>query len=111
MNNVKTYLKKNDRVMVVAGKDKGKAGKITKILPSKNRAVVEGVQVVKRHTKPGPTHSGGIIEKESSVHISNLMLICPKCTDPVRISKKTLEDGTRVRVCKKCGEALMADSK
>lgn len=111
MKKLKTYLKKNDRVMVIAGKDKGKAGKINRILPSKNRAIVEGVQMVKRHTKPGPTHSGGIIEKESSIHVSNLMLICPKCTDPVRISKKTLEDGTKVRVCKKCGEALMADSK
>ena len=111
MKKIKTYLKKNDRVMVIAGKDKGKAGKIIRILPAKNRAVVEGAQMVKRHTKPGPTHSGGIIEKESSIHLSNLMLICPKCTDPVRISRKILEDGTRVRVCKRCGEALMADSK
>jgi large subunit ribosomal protein L24 len=111
MKNMKTYLKRNDRVMVIAGKDKGKTGKITRILSAKNRALVEGVQMVKRHTKPGPTHSGGIIEKEASIHVSNLMLICPKCTDPVRISRKTLEDGTRVRVCKKCGEALMADSK
>jgi large subunit ribosomal protein L24 len=111
MKKIRTYLKKNDRVMVIAGKDKGKAGKIIKILPVKYRAIVEGAQMVKRHTKPGPTHSGGIIEKESSIHISNLMLICPKCTDPVRIARKTLEDGSKVRVCKKCGEAIVADSK
>ena len=111
MKKMKTYLKKNDRVMVIAGRDKGKVGKILKMLPAKNRVLVEGVQMVKRHTKPGPMHSGGIIEKESSIHVSNLMLICPKCTDPVRIARKTLEDGTSVRVCKRCGEALMADSK
>lgn len=111
MKTNKTYLKKNDRVMVISGKDKGKVGKVKSILPVKYRAIVEGVQMIKRHTKPGPNHAGGIIDKESSIHISNLMLVCPKCTDPVRISKKELEDGSKVRVCKKCGEAIVADSK
>ncbi len=102
----KTYLKKNDRVMVMAGKDRGKVGKILSLDLRKYRATVEGAQIVKRHMKPGPRTSGGIIEKEAPIHISNLMLICPKCTDPVRVGKKILEDGTKVRVCKKCGEAI-----
>ncbi len=107
----KTYLRKNDRVMVMAGKDKGKVGRIKMIDLKKYRAIVEGAQIVKRHTKPGPRTSGGIIEKEAPIHISNLMLICPKCTDPVRIGKKILEDGSKVRVCKKCGEAIPTESK
>lgn len=98
-------MRKNDRVMVITGKDRGKAGKILSILPN-GRALVEGVNIVKRHTKPGPTSRGGILEKEASVHISNLMLICPKCTETVRVGRKALEDGTKVRVCKKCGDAI-----
>ncbi len=105
MRRLKTYLRKNDRVMVITGKDRGKAGKILSILPN-GRALVEGVNIVKRHTKPGPTSRGGILEKEASVHISNLMLICPKCTETVRVGRKALEDGTKVRVCKKCGDAI-----
>ena len=111
MKKIKTYLKKNDRVMVMAGKDRGKVGKIMAILPSKSRARVEGAQMVKRHTKPGPSSSGGIIEKEASVHISNLMLLCPKCTDPVRVSRKVLDDGSKVRLCKKCGEVIPSEAK
>ncbi len=111
MKTIKTYLRKNDRVMVMAGRDRGKVGKIKLLLPNKYRAIVEGAQMVKRHTKPGPQSSGGIIEKEASIHISNLRLICPKCTDPVRISKKVLEDGTKVRICKKCGEVIPTESK
>ncbi len=107
----KTYLRKNDRVMVMAGKDKGKVGRIKLIDLQKYRAIVEGAQIIKRHTKPGPRSSGGIIEKEAPIHISNLMLICPKCTDPVRISKKVLDDGTKVRICKKCGEVIPNESK
>ncbi len=111
MKTVSTYLRKNDRVMVMAGKDRGKVGKIKAILPGKYRAIVEGAQIVKRHTKPGPRSGGGIIEKEASIHISNLMLICPKCTDPVRISKKKLDDGSKVRLCKKCGEIIPVEKK
>ena len=107
----KTYLRKNDRVMVMAGKDKGKVGRIKMIDLKRYRAIVEGAQIIKRHTKPGPRSSGGIIEKEAAIHISNLMLICPKCTDPTRIGKKVLEDGSKVRVCKKCGEAIPTESK
>ncbi len=111
MKKVKTYLRKNDRVMVMAGKDRGKVGKILAILSSKGRARVEGAQMIKRHSKPGPASSGGIIEKEASIHLSNLMLLCPKCTDPVRISRKTLEDGSKVRLCKKCGEVIPTEAK
>ncbi len=111
MRKVNTYLRKNDRVMVMTGKDRGKVGKIIAILTKKNRALVEGANIVKRHTKPGPNTRGGILEKEASIHLSNLMLICPKCTDPVRISRKILEDGTKVRVCKRCGEAIPTEAK
>ncbi len=107
----RTYLRKNDRVMVMAGKDKGKVGRIKLIELSKYRAIVEGAQIIKRHTKPGQRSSGGIIEKEAPIHISNLMLICPKCTDPVRISGKVLDDGSKVRVCKKCGEIIPTETK
>ena len=92
--------------MVMAGKDKGKVGKILRLIPGKYRAVVEGAQIVKRHTKPGMGTQGGILEKEASIHISNLQLICPKCTDPVRIKRQILENGEKVRICKKCGEVI-----
>ncbi len=105
MARVKTYLRRNDRVMVIAGKEKGKVGKILKIAKN-NRAYVEGVNLVKRHLRAAPGRSAGIVEKEASIHISNLMLVCPKCTDPVRIGRKILDDGSKVRVCKKCGEAI-----
>ncbi len=108
---VRTYLKKNDRVQVMAGKDKGKVGKILAIDLKKGRAVVEDANIVKRHTRPGPGTQGGIVEKPASIHISNLQLICPKCTDPVRIGFKLLEDGKKVRVCRKCGEIIEPASK
>lgn len=107
----KTSLKKNDKVLVIAGKDKGKTGKIIKILKEKNKALVEGVNIVKKHQKPTPNSSGGIIEKEAPIHLSNLMIICPKCTEHTRISKKILEDGSKVRICKKCGEELPEEKK
>jgi len=111
MKGIKTYLRKNDRVMVTAGRDKGKVGKILAILPEKGRARVEGVNMVKRHMRPGPNSRGGILDKEAALHISNLLLICPKCTDPVRISRKILEDGEKVRVCCKCGEVIPTETK
>ena len=111
MKRIKTYLRKNDRVMVMCGRDRGKVGKIKSILPKKYRAIVEGANIVKRHTRPGPGTRGGILEKEASIHISNLMLICPKCTDPVRIRRKILDDGSKVRICKKCGEAIPIEEK
>lgn len=99
-------LRRNDQVEVITGKDKGRVGKILKV-QSTGRVVVEKVNMIKRHTKPNMANQlGGIIEKEAPIHVSNLMLICPKCNKTVRIGKKTLEDGSKVRICKKCGESV-----
>jgi len=101
------HIRKDDRVMVIAGREKGKIGKVLKVLPKKDRALVERVNMIKRHSRPTQkAPQGGIIEKEAPVHISNLMVVCGKCGDPVRVGRKTLEDGRRVRVCKKCGEMI-----
>jgi len=100
-------IKKNDKVSVLAGKEQGKIGTVLKVDVDKSRAIVEKVNMVKRHSKPGPKSAqGGIIEKEASIHISNLMLVCGRCAEPTRIGKRILEDGSKVRVCKKCGELL-----
>ncbi len=100
-------IKKNDRVMVIAGRDKGKIGKVLRLVAKADKAVVERVNLVKRHTRPTQkAPKGGIIEKEAAIHVSNLMVVCGKCGDPVRIGAKLLEDGKKVRSCKKCGELL-----
>jgi large subunit ribosomal protein L24 len=102
-----TQIKKNDKVIVISGKEKGKIGTILKLDSEKARAVVEKVNMVKRHSRPGgKSAQGGIIEKEAPLHMSNLMLVCGKCAEPTRIGKRTLEDGSKVRVCKKCGELV-----
>jgi large subunit ribosomal protein L24 len=102
-----TSLRVNDQVEVIAGKDKGRVGKILKIDRQASRAVVERINMIKRHMKPtDATKAGQILEKEASVHISNLMLICPECTKTVRIGRKQLEDGSKVRVCKGCGATI-----
>ena len=107
MQTGKNYLKIDDQVEIIAGKDKGRVGKITRVLPNENKAIVESLNMVKRHTKPNMANQqGGIIEKEAPIHISNLMLVCSKCAKPVRIKMNVLEDGTKVRVCKKCEEAI-----
>lgn len=109
---LRTHIKKNDRVMVMVGKDKGKIGKVLNVIPKKGRAVVERINIVKRHTRPGPvSKQGGIVEKEAPVHLSNLMVVCPKCTDPVRVRVKALEDGKKIRVCHKCGELIESKAK
>lgn len=101
------HIHKNDSVMVIAGKERGKTGKVLKVLPNKGRALIERVNLVKRHTRPrGPQVPGGILEKEASIHISNLMLMCDRCNAPVRVGKKILEDGEKVRVCRRCGDHL-----
>jgi len=102
-------IKKNDKVIVLSGKEKGKIGAVLKVDSEKDRVVVEKINMVKRHTRPGgKTAQGGIVEKEAPMHISNLMLVCNKCAEPSRIAKRILEDGSKVRVCKKCGELLDA---
>jgi large subunit ribosomal protein L24 len=101
------HIKKNDKVMVIAGKDKGKIGTVLEMITKKDRAKVEKLNLIKRHTKPGgKAAQGGIIEKEASIHVSNLMLICGKCAEATRMGVKILEDGSKVRFCKKCGEYL-----
>ncbi len=101
------HIRKEDRVMVITGREKGKIGKVLKVLPKKDRAVVERVNMIKRHSRPTQkAPQGGIIEKEGPLHISNLMLVCGKCGDPARVGLKLLEDGSRIRFCKKCGELI-----
>jgi len=103
----KYHIKKNDKVMVIAGKEKGKTGKVLRIFPKKDRAVVEKVNFIKRHMRPGAhSRQGGIVEKENPINISNLMVVCGKCTDPTRVGHRVLEDGSRVRYCKKCDEII-----
>jgi len=101
------HVKKNDQVVVIAGKERGKIGKVIQILPEKQRLIVEKVNMVKKHSRAGvQSQQGGIIEKEGTLHISNVMLICHKCNIGVRTGDRVLEDGKKVRVCKKCGEML-----
>jgi large subunit ribosomal protein L24 len=100
------HVKKNDLVMVTAGKDEGKTGKVLRINKKKDRLVVEKVNMVKRHVKPTQKTKGGIMEKESPIHVSNVMIYCEKCSKPVRVGKKLLEDGKKVRFCKKCDEVI-----
>ena len=109
MRTGKNYLKVNDQVEVIAGKDKGRVGKILKVLPGKNRVVVERINMIKRHTKPSEMNQQGqIVEREASLDASNLQLICPECTKTGRIGRKMLEDGSKVRFCKSCGESIEA---
>ena len=102
-------VKKNDKVKVIAGKDKGKIGKVIKVLEKKNRVMIENVNKVKRHTRPSATNKqGGIVDGEAAIHWSNVMVTCNKCVAPVRIKMRRLEDGKKVRVCSKCNEILDA---
>ncbi|MBW1856314.1 MAG: 50S ribosomal protein L24 [Thermodesulfobacteriota bacterium] len=103
----KLHIKKNDQVKVIAGKEKGKTGKILTVMPKKGCVIIEKVNFVKRHTRPsGQARQGGILEKEAPIHISNVMVVCNKCNSPVRVGQKALEDGKKARYCKKCGELL-----
>jgi large subunit ribosomal protein L24 len=102
----KTHVKRGDTVMVIAGKDKSKTGKLLTVVTKKNGVIVEGINLVKRHTKARGSEPGGIVEKEAVIHVSNVMLFCEKCQKPVRTLTKVLDDGKKTRVCKKCGEAF-----
>lgn len=100
------FVKKGDTVVVLSGKDKGKQGKIIQALPKKSKVIVEDVNKVKRHTKPGlKAPQGGIIQKELPLDICKVMVICPACNKPTRIAHKSV-DGKNCRVCKKCGEVI-----
>ena len=100
-------IRKNDSVMVIGGKERGKTGKVLRVLQDKDAVIVERLNMVKRHTKPrGPQQPGGIVEKEASIHASNIMILCDKCNAPVRIGRKVLGDGKKIRICRRCNEAL-----
>jgi large subunit ribosomal protein L24 len=100
-------IRKNDSVMVISGKERGKTGKVLRVLPEKDALVIERVNMVKRHSKPrGAQQPGGIVEKEAAIHASNIMIMCDKCNAPVRIGHKVLGDGQKIRICRRCGEAL-----
>ena len=102
-----TPLRKNDNVLVITGKDRGKKGRVLKVVPSKTgkvRLIVEGVNLIKRHTKPNPGKNvkGGIVERESALAVANVQLVCPECSNPTRVGRQKLDDGRRVRICRKC---------
>jgi large subunit ribosomal protein L24 len=103
-----TPIKKNDEVYILRGKDRGKSGRVLIVMPSTDKIVVEGVQMIKRHTRPNPQRNikGGIVEKEAAIHISNVALVCKNCSKHTRLASKILGDGRRVRTCKKCGSTI-----
>ena len=100
-------IRKDDKVIVLAGKERGKIGTVLKVDPEKERVIIEKINMVKKHAKASTqTAQGGIIEKEAPLNISDVMIVCNKCTEPTRIGKRVLEDGSKIRVCKKCGEPM-----
>ena len=101
------HIKKNDKVMVIAGKDKGKISEVLRILNAKNRAIVSKVNMIKKAMKKTQENAGGMIEMEAAINASNLQVVCTKCEKPTRIKKDKLSDGKKVRVCKKCGEIII----
>ncbi|MBW2185098.1 MAG: 50S ribosomal protein L24 [Deltaproteobacteria bacterium] len=103
----KFHVKKGDLVQVMAGKEKGKQGKVLQVFFTKNRLTIENLNIVKRHTRPSrQNQEGGIVEKEAAIAASNVMIVCSSCNKPTRTGLRTLEDGTRVRSCKKCNETV-----
>lgn len=104
---VRSRIKKNDLVMVVTGRERGKTGKVMRVIADEARVIVERLNVMKRHSKPrGPQSPGGIVEKEAGIPISNVMFFCERCNAPVRIGVKAAADGARIRVCRRCGEQI-----
>src|SRR4051794_28246880 len=104
----KLKIKKGDKVVVIAGKDKGKTGEVLKVLPTEARVIVQGVNMMKRHTRPAMGNPGGIVEKEAALHVSNVAHIDPKDQKPTRIGYRVLDDGKKVRYAKRSGEVLDA---
>jgi large subunit ribosomal protein L24 len=104
MPKLATPIRRNDNVVITTGKDRGKRGRVLKVHPDKNRVIVEGVNFIKRHTKPNPQRQikGGVVEREASLHASNVQLVCPECGKPTRLGRKILGDGRKVRICRKC---------
>jgi large subunit ribosomal protein L24 len=100
-------IRKEDTVLVMTGKEKGKKGRVLSVMPLKSKLTIEKVNIIKRHMKPSRKYAqGGIIEKEAPIHISNVTLVCPKCSKPTRVGNLVMESGKKVRVCKKCKEVI-----
>ena len=100
-------IRKNDTVLVIAGKDKGKKGKVRFAYPKDERLLVEGINFIKKHSKArGQVRQAGIIEREAPIHVSNVMLLCAKCSHPARVGLRFLADGKKVRICRSCGEVI-----
>jgi large subunit ribosomal protein L24 len=106
--NLEINVRRNDRVKVIAGKDKGRSGRVIEVLPRRHKVLVEGVNIVKRHSKANSSRGtqGGILEREAPIDVSNVMLVCPHCGKTTRVSHQTLADGLRVRDCKLCGATI-----
>ena len=104
MSRIQTPIRRNDNVVVISGKDRGKRGRVLRLSPGKNRLIVEGVNIVKRHTRPNPGQNvkGGVVEHEAALHASNVQLVCPDCGAATRIGRRLLGDGRKVRICRKC---------
>ena len=104
MSRLQTPIRRNDTVVITTGKDRGKRGRVLKVLPVKNRLIVEGINLIKRHTRPNPQKNikGGIVEREASMDASNVQLVCPECGKMTRIGSRALNDGRKVRICRKC---------
>lgn len=100
----KLHIKKNDQVEVLSGRERGKRGRVLRVLPSRRRAIVERLNMIKRHTRPNPQQNikGGLVERESSLDLSNLMVVCPECDKRTRVRQKQLTDGRKVRTCAAC---------
>jgi large subunit ribosomal protein L24 len=100
-------IKKEDTVLVIAGKEKGKKGRVLSVMPTKSSLIIEKINLIKRHMKPNRKYAqGGIIEREAPVHMSNVILVCPKCNKSTRIANLLMENGKKVRTCKKCKEVI-----
>ncbi len=104
----KVKIKKNDQVLVIAGRDRGGKGRVLRVLPDQGKAIVERINMIKRHTRPNPAKGskGGILEREAPVPLANLQVICTECGKPARLARKRLEDGSGVRVCRRCRAQL-----
>jgi large subunit ribosomal protein L24 len=104
MSRPASSIRKNDNVVVLTGRDRGKRGRVLSVRPDRNRLVVEGVNMIKRHTKPNPQRNikGGIVEREGTIHASDVQLVCPECGAATRLGRRLLGDGRKVRICRKC---------
>jgi large subunit ribosomal protein L24 len=101
-------IRKNDQVKVISGKSLDKVGRVLRVIPEKNRVIVEGASLLKRHTRANPSKNikGGIVERESAIHISNVMIMCGSCGQATRMGHSILSDGKKIRICRKCGSSL-----